>query len=534
TSLPVIARPDAEDMLVIGFGGGVALEGVPPSIRSVDAVELEPEVIAANRALRGKRNIDPLEDPRVNIVINDARNALRLTNKSYDIVVSQPSHPWTAGASHLFTREFVADVKSHLNQDGVFVQWMNSEFVEEELLRTLAATLLSEFPNVRLYQPAAQVLVFLSSEGQLDLELQVARTGQPFTDDVMHYSRLGLNSVEDLLAALLLDHEGIEEFAADAPISTDNINRMATDSRSRADGLYLNDVLRILLPYDPVTRRGSWVYTLLNDQINFGYLAQRMMRMSQQTRVTKLAEINPRTSSQLLIYGMAYNVSGQFERGRAAFEAALRADPNNAQARYMLIRDQLATLNTESASEETRSIASQLPDSASAVIAGWGYGAEQNYPAMAQLDPVLNRTRITDLWYPEAVRLRAEWRTSVSSDRERFAFDALRLIDRTVVINPNRDLFLLRLLAGIAMNDDDIATESARFVLSYVDSELGAIQSQGGTLPTADLGNSLRNVNAIVQHLESDDLTGDPDRAADVLRSARTTLRNLQNYANAL
>ena len=43
TALPVIARPDIRDMLVVGFGGGVALEGVPPSVESIDVVELEPE-----------------------------------------------------------------------------------------------------------------------------------------------------------------------------------------------------------------------------------------------------------------------------------------------------------------------------------------------------------------------------------------------------------------------------------------------------------------------------------------------------------
>ena len=71
-------------------------------------------------------------------------------------------------------------------------------------------------------------MVFLASDGPLDIELQVARTGQPFTDDIMHYSRIGLNSVEDLLAALMMDQEGIEAFAAEAPISTDDNNLMAT------------------------------------------------------------------------------------------------------------------------------------------------------------------------------------------------------------------------------------------------------------------------------------------------------------------
>ena len=62
TSLPVTAKPDAENMMVIGFGGGVALEGVPPSIQEVDVIEIEREVINANKTLKDMRNIDPLEE----------------------------------------------------------------------------------------------------------------------------------------------------------------------------------------------------------------------------------------------------------------------------------------------------------------------------------------------------------------------------------------------------------------------------------------------------------------------------------------
>jgi spermidine synthase len=243
TALPVVARPDTKTMMVIGFGGGVTLESVPPSVQEIDAVEIEPEVINANRALEGRRNQDPLTDPRVNVIINDARNALRLSSKRYDVIVSQPSHPWTAGASHLFTREFFAEAKTHLTEGGVFVQWMNSEFVTERLLRTLAATLLTEFESVRLYHPAAQVLVFLASEGTLDTEIQLARSGRPLTDNLMHYSRIGMNGVEDLLTALAMDQAGLESFAAAAPISTDNKDLMATESRPRADGLHLPDLL---------------------------------------------------------------------------------------------------------------------------------------------------------------------------------------------------------------------------------------------------------------------------------------------------
>jgi spermidine synthase len=59
TALPVIARPDARTMLVIGFGGGVAIEGIPPSVTEVDVIELEPEVINANRMISKDRAVDP-------------------------------------------------------------------------------------------------------------------------------------------------------------------------------------------------------------------------------------------------------------------------------------------------------------------------------------------------------------------------------------------------------------------------------------------------------------------------------------------
>src|SRR5439155_933095 len=95
----------------IGLGAGKTVEDVPPSIGSIDVVEREPEMVRANRVLAGRRLKDPLADPRVRLSLNDARSALLLTERHFDAVVSQPSHPWTAGASYLFTREFFTLVR---------------------------------------------------------------------------------------------------------------------------------------------------------------------------------------------------------------------------------------------------------------------------------------------------------------------------------------------------------------------------------------------------------------------------------------
>ena len=77
--------------------------------------------------------------------------ALRLTEKRYDTIVSQPSHPWTAGASHLYTREFLELARDHLEEDGTFVQWLGAHFVDEDLLRSFCATMLAVFPHTQLY-----------------------------------------------------------------------------------------------------------------------------------------------------------------------------------------------------------------------------------------------------------------------------------------------------------------------------------------------------------------------------------------------
>ncbi len=51
--LAVLARPQLQEMLVVGLGGGRVLEAVPPSVRHVDVIELESKVIDANRRSGG-------------------------------------------------------------------------------------------------------------------------------------------------------------------------------------------------------------------------------------------------------------------------------------------------------------------------------------------------------------------------------------------------------------------------------------------------------------------------------------------------
>jgi len=150
-----------------------------------------------------------------------------------------------------------------LSEDGVYLQWMNTQFVDEELLRSLCATMLDVFDHVRVYQWDPQVLFFLGSARPLDVELDMARTGRPLSDDRTHYLEKGVGSVEDAVVALTMDHQGVEAFAAGAEIITDNFNLMATRSSVAMDEgttLTISQLAELLEPYDPLLDKNSWLH----------------------------------------------------------------------------------------------------------------------------------------------------------------------------------------------------------------------------------------------------------------------------------
>ena len=509
TALPVVARPDTRTMLVIGLGGGVSLEGVPPSVTDVDVIELEPEVIRANRMLEDKRNKDPLTDPRIHVVVNDGRNALRLTSKTWDAIVSQPSHPWTAGASHLFTREFVRLAKEHLNEAGVFVQWMDSTLVNEALLRSLAATLRSEFRHVRLYRPTPVALIFLASDAPLDLELELARTGRPLDTEAEHFRRLGMGSLEDLVSALALDRAGTLALAADAPLSTDDTNRMATESRSRADGLQGADVAALFGPYDELTKPGGWIHAQLGDQLNYPYLAQRLFRLEQKSRAHALAEAVLDPSVRFTVQGLLHRREGDRERAAAAYRLAIAADPTNMQARYLLQADSPASLDG-------------LTGLAEAIVRGRQAARDRNWGALARMDLELSKARVTDVWYPEAAGLRAQWRLEVDGDRARLAREALSFLDGALHLSSDLELRLLRFQCAVVLGDEQLLTESARAIVRRIEARLN--RERDGQILLPDERERLRNqLTAINVQLESS-FGARHEGAQQVLRRSRDLL----------
>lgn len=473
--LPVIARPDANSMLVIGFGGGVAIEGVPPSIEAIDSIEIESAVMEANRLAADARRHDPLRDPRLRNWLNDARGALALTEKRWDIVVSQPSHPWTAGASHLYTREFASLVSSHLNERGVFVQWASSAFLDPELLKTVGATLLDVFKHVRLYHPYPEMLIFLASDAPLDPERELARTGEPLASSAAHYAQLGINGLEDIVSALLLDEEGLRELCTGTQISTDDNNLLAVRSPGAMGGSLDEEALfELLSPHDRLLQEDSDLRRELEPHIDRSLIARRLMLVGLVPRAKAIADTAPDGVERLLANATCYLLVGDVATSNQLVANALTGS-DDMRARYRLIEPHLALLARGDAPPAIKRAATGLTGSASAVVAGWQRAAKQDWKGVAGLDGALSRSRPRDPWFVEASRLRATALVNSTAptlkERRRDARRALRILDKALVIRQDPHSLLVRASAAGAARDEPTLIETVNALLRFLENE---------------------------------------------------------------
>ncbi len=145
--VPYLLHDDPKDGFVLGFGGGITTRSMTlTQMESIHVVELEPAVIEAGKAIRGG-SIPFLQDSRLRLDINDARNTLLVENSRYDIIAAQPSHPWLAGAANVFTEEFFQIVHSRLNEGGIFSQWVNLFNMDVTTLRSIIKAFYNVFPE---------------------------------------------------------------------------------------------------------------------------------------------------------------------------------------------------------------------------------------------------------------------------------------------------------------------------------------------------------------------------------------------------
>jgi len=116
------------DVAIIGPGGGKdVLAALGVNSNSITAIEINPNIIHAVDDILGSFSGHIYSNPKVDIVIDDGRNAIRKSKKKFDIIQASLIDTWAATAAgaytlsenSLYTVEAFVDYLEHLKSGGL-------------------------------------------------------------------------------------------------------------------------------------------------------------------------------------------------------------------------------------------------------------------------------------------------------------------------------------------------------------------------------------------------------------------------------
>ncbi len=147
--LSALLHPHPKSVLIVGFGAGVTAGTFVryPDIERIVICEIEPLIPQVVSRFFSEQNYDVLKDPRVTVVYDDARHFVLTTDQKFDVITSDPIHPWVKGAATLYTKEYFDLVKRHLNPGGVITQWVPLYESTTDVVKSEMATFFDVFPH---------------------------------------------------------------------------------------------------------------------------------------------------------------------------------------------------------------------------------------------------------------------------------------------------------------------------------------------------------------------------------------------------
>jgi spermidine synthase len=220
--LPLTLKPDAEDVCVIGLGSGITSgAALSHSVKTVDTIEISKAVIKASEYFSHVTN-EILKDPRMRIHRADGRNFLLMTDKKYDVIISEPSNPWISGVANLFTKEFFQLSKARLKPGGIHCQWIQSYSIKAEDFANVINTLKAVFEHLQIWEMAQNDYLIVCSDNQipLDIEKIYFASQQPNIKSMM--SNIKINDPMQLAHHYIAGYRDIRQWVEDKKILIDD------------------------------------------------------------------------------------------------------------------------------------------------------------------------------------------------------------------------------------------------------------------------------------------------------------------------
>jgi spermidine synthase len=228
--IPALLHPNPRSVLTVGFGAGVTAGSfVPyPGVESLIICELESLIPPASTEFFAPENYSVMLDRRTRIVYDDARHFIFTTKQKFDVITTDPIHPWVKGTSTLYSKEYYQLVKAHLNTGGIVAQWLPIYDSDPQTVKSELATFFDVFPHGTVWSNYTQKeggydLVLIGGEmSAVDLDSVQERLDRPEYSKVLtSLSDVGFHSAAEVFATYAGRAADLRPYFAGAQINDD-------------------------------------------------------------------------------------------------------------------------------------------------------------------------------------------------------------------------------------------------------------------------------------------------------------------------
>jgi spermidine synthase len=218
--LPALVAGNAKTSLVIGLGSGMT-GGALTLHGDVTICELNRAVPPAAAEFRDY-NHDVLHHAR--LLIEDGRVALTRRGAKFDVVTTDPIHPYVAGSASLYTTEHLRLSREHLRPNGAVSLWIPLHRMGLAELRAIVGSFVDVFPNAELYLIHNDVVMLGGGRGgKRSRADRIALFREGWTPAVAEDMRKArLYSPEDLANLMIAGPDALARFATGARRNRDD------------------------------------------------------------------------------------------------------------------------------------------------------------------------------------------------------------------------------------------------------------------------------------------------------------------------
>ena len=228
--LGLLLHPDPKRILVVCLGAGISAGAASVhDVRALDIVDIERSVISGARHFADLNN-GVLRDPRVRLIVDDGRNHLRTTARSYDAIVVDSTHPRAVDSWILYTTEFYRTARRRLTSQGHLVQWLPLHGLSVDEFRIVVRTFLQEFPAGSLWVNAGferygtaayAILLGPKGAGGVDRDVLARRLALPRV--ARDLAPWGLSTLAEVVECFVAGPEALRRWTRGLPTNTDDL-----------------------------------------------------------------------------------------------------------------------------------------------------------------------------------------------------------------------------------------------------------------------------------------------------------------------